>query len=77
MPALRVGLWKASWTSWLSARLPTWHPLIGENRALVRRGLETIRLGRRQGLLSLAAVCDDEDRKDHSQSDRLCPGAKA
>jgi single-stranded-DNA-specific exonuclease len=31
-------------------------PLIGENRALVRRGLETIHLARRQGLLSLAAV---------------------
>jgi single-stranded-DNA-specific exonuclease len=31
-------------------------PLIGENRGLVRRGLETIRQATRQGLLSLAAV---------------------
>jgi single-stranded-DNA-specific exonuclease len=31
-------------------------PLIGENRALVRRGLEAIRRAQRQGLLSLAAV---------------------
>jgi single-stranded-DNA-specific exonuclease len=31
-------------------------PLIGENRGLVRRGLETIRRASRQGLLSLAAV---------------------
>lgn len=31
-------------------------PLIGENRALVRRGLQSIRMASRQGLLSLAAV---------------------
>jgi single-stranded-DNA-specific exonuclease len=33
-------------------------PLVGENRALVRKGLEKIRETKRQGLFSLAAVSD-------------------
>ena len=33
-------------------------PLVGENRFLVRRGLQRIRATRRQGLFSLAAVAD-------------------
>ena len=33
-------------------------PLVGENRALVRKGLQKIRATKRQGLFSLAAVSD-------------------
>ncbi len=33
-------------------------PLVGENRALVRKGLQKIRETKRQGLFSLAAVSD-------------------
>lgn len=38
-------------------------PLIGENRTLVRRGLEAIRQTRRQGLFSLANVASMQIRK--------------
>ncbi len=32
-------------------------PLVGENRALVRKGIEMIRQPRRQGLMALAGIC--------------------
>lgn len=38
-------------------------PLIGENRALVRRGLEVLRRTRRQGLFSLASVAGMQIRR--------------
>ena len=52
-------------------------PLIGENRALVRKGLEYIRRPHRQGILSLIGAAQLNASANHCRQHRFWPGSTA